>query len=153
MSEEEIIAWKVATYTYAVVDIVMGVVSRNPLVIIDVIGLGLSILADVVGEKPRHDYNYEESALYLNYDQSFKFKDAADRWHVFRALQEGLTQEHNKTHIIVPLNRHGKENWIELKHLESDDVINGAFSRKHAINSKPAKFKIGPYAKTNSDGS
>ena len=155
MSEEETIAWKVASYGYALVDIAIGVLSRNPLVVIDVIGLVVSVIADFVswdwinGRTTPVDYNYEESTLYLNYDQSFKFKDAADRWHVFRALQEGLTQEHNKMQIIVPLNRDGKENWINLRHLDKNDIINNARSTRH-INGKLARFKIGPFQKKDS---
>ena len=133
-------------------DIAVGIASRDPLVIIDVIGLIVTIIADIVnwdslwGREPPIDYNFEESTLYFNYDQSFKFKDAADRWHVFRPLQEGLSQEHNKTTIFVPLNRDNKSNWIKLKHLDNDVTIQ-ARSTKHSINGKPAEFKIGPYVK------
>ena len=61
------------------VDIAVGYFKGDPLVVLDVIGLIASFVADVVGwdslwgRKPPIDYNFEESILYLNYDQSFKF--------------------------------------------------------------------------------
>ena len=39
ISEEEQVAWKVATYGWAILDIAVGVLSRDPTVIIDMVGL------------------------------------------------------------------------------------------------------------------
>ena len=56
------------------VDIAIGFATKNPLVIIDVIGLIVTIIADIVnwdsawGREPPIDYNFEESTLYLNYN-------------------------------------------------------------------------------------
>ena len=41
ISEEEQIAWKVATYGWAILDIAVGVISRDPTVIIDIVGLSI----------------------------------------------------------------------------------------------------------------
>ena len=100
ISEEEQVAWKVATYGWAILDIGVGIISRDPTVMIDIAGLVIQFIADMVNwdslwgneKETPVDYNYEENVLFFNAQQSFRFKDPAGRWHIFRALQNGYEE-------------------------------------------------------------
>ena len=105
-SEEEAILWKVANYAYSIVDIGVGILGRDPTVILDVVGLALTLVADIANWDwlTGNTSDFTENTIWLSRYQSFKFEDPTGKWHVFRPLQEGLS-ENEEIKIFFPLSK------------------------------------------------
>ena len=85
-SEGEKIAWKVANYSFTLIDIGVGIASFNPAVIVSIIGLGLTLIDDFIQWDSlwdsilnRDTHDYTERTLWLHRNTSFKFQDPANK--------------------------------------------------------------------------
>ena len=154
MSEGEKIGWKVANYSWTLLDIGVGIASGDITTIIDIIGLGITFFDDLINFDSlwgRDTTDYTEKNVWINRNQGFKFEDPAKRLHIFKPLQKGLTGN-EETIIYFPLKRDGNANMIELKKLENNDLVQG-YRQQHPTSTKDAKFQIGPFLnlETNQD--
>ena len=114
-----------ANYSFSLLSIGLGIATANPYVIVDIIGLGLSLIDDFIAWDSllgNDTTDYSESTLWLDRTQSFKFLDPSNKWHIFRPLQAGLSGN-EETKIYFPLKRNGNANWIELKNLADDSQV------------------------------
>ena len=106
MSEEEAIIWKVANYTYSILDIGFGILSGDPTVVIDVVNLALTLHIDFKNWDSRtgNTSDFTERTLWLSRYQSFKFEDPTGKWHIFKPLQDGLSGN-EEIKIFFPLTK------------------------------------------------